>query len=95
MKNKRLVEQLAVVATVVGLIKIGITFRNVHRNEDVGSYNINSTSLGLITSGIWLWYDISKGMKLGAITAGATICLDAYILRLLLQERHRRKDKRG
>ena len=95
MSNKNLVEQLAVAATIIGLIKIGVTMRNVHTKKDVSSYNIQSTSLGLATSGIWLWYDISKGLKLGAATASATICLDLYILNLLLQERRRRKDKRG
>lgn len=94
MNNKNLVERLAVVATIVGLIKIAITFRNIYRKKDVGSYNVNSTSLGLMTSTIWLWYDISKGLKLGAATAGATICLDSFILHLLLQEK-RKKDKRG
>jgi hypothetical protein len=94
MSNKNLVEHLAIVATVVGLIKIGVTFKNIHRKKEVRSYNVSSTSLGLATSGIWLWYDLSKGLKLGAATAGATICLDLYILHLLLQE-HRRKDKRG
>tara|TARA_B100001093_G_scaffold414678_1_gene404869 strand:+ start:83 stop:367 length:285 start_codon:yes stop_codon:yes gene_type:complete len=94
MKNTRLVEKLAVVATVVGLIKIAITLRNIREKRDVRSYTVPSTTLGLLTSGVWMWYDIAKGLKMGAATAGATVCLDTYILYLLLQER-RRKDKRG
>ena len=93
MIDQKVVEKLAVVATIIGLIKIGVTLRNVHRKKDVSSYNLQSTSLGITTSTIWLLYDLSKGLKMGAATAGAALCLDLYILHLLLQ--NRKKDKRG
>lgn len=88
------IEQLASVATVIGLIKIATVGRNIHRTGNVESYNIITTSLGITTSLIWLQYDYSKGMKMGMIMAAAALTLDLYIAyKLLLQ--NRKKDKRG
>jgi len=88
------IEHLAAVATLVGLIKIATVARNVNRSRDVSSYNPTSTAMGVGTSLVWLLYDYHKGLKMGMATAGAALCLDLYILHLLLQGR-RRKDKRG
>lgn len=88
------IEHLAAVATLVGLIKIATVARNVNRSRDVSSYNLTSTSLGIFTSLVWLAYDHHKGLKLGMATAGAALCLDCFILHLIIQER-RKKDKRG
>jgi uncharacterized protein with PQ loop repeat len=87
------IERLAFVATLIGLIRIATVARNVNRTRNVESYNLTSTLMGLITSLIWLVYDYTKNLKLGMLTAGATVCLDTYILHLLLQER--KNDKRG
>ena len=80
------IEHLAIVATLIGLIKIATVARNINRTKDVSSYNLTSTSLGLLTSLIWLWYDYTKGLKLGMATAGAACSLDLYILALLLEK---------
>jgi hypothetical protein len=87
------IEQLASVATVIGLIKMATVARNVYRTGNVESYNIITTSLGVITSLIWLQYDYSKGMKLGMVMAGTALMLDIYIAFKLLQKD--KKDKMG
>jgi hypothetical protein len=87
------IDRLAFVATIIGIIRIATIARNVNRTRNVKSYNITSTILGLITSLIWLVFDYTKDLKLGMMTAGATVCLDTYILHLLIQER--KNDKRG
>lgn len=94
MIDEKVMEKLVILATAIGLIKIAATLRHIHKEKDVRSYNVNSTSLGITTSIIWLLYDLSKGLKMGAATAAAALCLDLYILHLLIQER-RRNDKRG
>ena len=96
MIDKKSLKKLTYIATLVGLIKVTTVIRTVARTKNVKAYNTTSTLLGIVTSMIWLMYDVSKdgGAGVGVLTAGAALTLDGYILYLLLQE-HRRKDKRG
>jgi len=95
MIDKKSLEKLTYVATLIGLIKVTTVIRTVARTKNVKAYNITSTLLGILTSTIWLLYDLSKygGAGIGVVTAGAALALDCYVLHLLLQER--KKDKRG
>ena len=80
-----MIEELAFIATIIGSVKIITTLKNIYDRGDVSSYNMTSTMLGIFTSLIWIVYDISKGLKLGAATASAALVLDTYILHLLFK----------
>jgi flagellar motor component MotA len=85
-----MIEELAFIATIIGFVKIMTALKNIYDRGDVRSYNMTSTILGIFTSLIWIVYDISKGLKMGAVVSSAALILDTYILHLLFK-----KDKIG
>ena len=91
MKLKR-TDIVATTAIALGTGQMMVHAMDVYRNDDVSSYSLPSTLIGVSASLLWTLYQFNKeGMNYSVVYSGFGFALQMYILQKLLSARKRQE----